>query len=669
MNRLGIFQMYDPDGIVEDYITFLLDDITKSFDDFIVVVCGSLKDKEKEKIYRYTSKIYERENYGFDAYAFKDTFMNYISEDELKKYDELVLFNDTFYGPFFSFSEVFKEMEGSKADYWGLTKHEKNYEFRDHVQSYFIVIKSQMLHSKAFMAFWNELDIGEVCFKNLVHNYEVHFTDYFTQNGFSYDAFVKDDEINTTGNNNYNHYASSPYTLIKRYNMPVIKKKVFTESKNLFFTAGEEIQLAYQYIKNNCNYNTDYIWKDLLRKKDMYDLKMNLNLNYIFSIKDENENENVEIPKTVVIAHITYEELFDECIEYLKKVPSDIDICVTSYKDEILEKVDRLSESGMFNMFSKKIPNRGRDVSCIFVGCKELVKKYEYICFVHDKRTTGIGGMYAVGASFHSLVWENMLKSTGYIKQVIKAFNEEKRLGLLCPPKPLHQDYGPVFIYEWGMEDNYQGCIEFAKKLNLKVLPQREKPTFGLSTCFWCKRDALEPLWNADIKYEDFPEEPCPKDGALNHIIERMLVIVAQNRGYYSGIVENNEYASLDLQNREMWMKSGMDATHDRYIKLAYFIGQYNELYIYGAGIEARKVKNVFEKINIEVKGYIVSDEHFEECKSKLKPIVRLRDVPINDDVGIVVGMNYGNTDEIKPLLKSRGYKNIFYFNKKEEQE
>lgn len=661
MRRIGLFQMYDKDGIVEDYITYLLDDITKCFDEFVIIVCGEVKDEGLNKLKKYTNRIFVRDNYGFDAYAFKEAIINYLQPNELSNYDELVLFNDTFYGPFYSFKYIFDEMSNCEEDFWGLTKHAENYEFREHVQSYFLVIKKRMLCSKDFCNFWKELDIGEICFKNLVHNYEVHFTDYFDKKGYTYTTYVKDDELNTS-ENNYNHYACSPYTLISKYRMPIVKKKVFTESKNLFVAAGEEIQLTYDYIKDYSEYDINLIWNDLLRKYEMYDLKNNLNLNYI--LPDDELLGDLSIPKTVVIAHITYEELVEDCFAYLRRIPKEIDIVITSYKDSIIEKVNELSFKGR-SVKAKKVQNRGRDVAAIFVACKDLIDKYEYVCFVHDKRTTGNGGMYAIGASFHELVWENMLKSEGYIRRIISLFNNEPKLGLLCPPKPLHSDYRNLNVSEWGV--NFEGCLELAKKMGYERLPKKNKPPFCLSTCFWCRKEALYSLWSAGLKYEDFPEEPTPRDGALNHIVERMLVLAAQNAGYYSGIVETTKYASLDLQNREIWLRGDFTNSLKRSLNVTKFSSKYKEIYIYGAGIEAEKVKEILDTINIVVKGYIVSDKYYETCKSELKPIKKLSDIPINNDVGIIVGMNYGNTEEVRPLLINKGYTNIFYFNDKEE--
>ncbi len=655
--------MYDFEGIVEDYITYLLDDINENFQSLIIVVCGHIKNDEIQKLKKYTDRIFFRDNYGYDAYAFKDAILKYLNEGELAEYDELVLFNDTFYGPFYPFKKVFEKMEGNACDYWGLTKHGICKMYAEHVQSYFLTIKARMLHSLDFIEFWKTLDLGRLCMESLVHNYEVHFTEFFTSRNYTYDTLVKDEEMNNE-EENINHYLYFPYTLIKKYHMPVIKRKIFVEPKNLFLTAGEELNLVFRYIDKNTNYNVDMIWQDLLRKYDMCAIKNNLNLNYVLSY-EEALQRNIDIPRTIVIAHITYDELVDECISYLKNVPEGIDICVTSYKDSVLNKVSEMVKNDNSNISTRKLINRGRDVAAIFVGCKELVKSYEYVCFVHDKKTTGKRGPYSIGASFNSLVWENTLKSDIYIKRIIDLFNNEKRLGLLCPPKPLHGDYRTVNVAEWSCEENYLGCLELAKKLNYKHKPELSMPPFCLSTCFWCKREALESLWNAGITVEDFPEEPVPMDGVLNHILERMLVLAAQNAGYYSAIVETDQYASLDLQNRELWLRGSRGVGDCRNLKLARFVGESEALYIYGAGIEASKVKCALDAMGVEILGYIVSDQYYDTCNSKLSPLIRLSSVPQDDSVKIVVGLNYGNSDEVRPILYERGYKNILFYNEK----
>ena len=378
MKRLGVFQLFDVDGIISNYIYFLLDDLRKNVDDLMVIVCGEINGDSIDKLKKYTDRVYYRKNYGFDAYAFKDFFTKFIDINELQKYDELVLLNDTFYGPFYPFEQVFKEMAEESVDFWGLTMHKKTYDLEEHLQSFFIVIRKKMFLSHYFNEFWENLKLEKVDFYHLVHNYEVKFTQFFKEQGFSYSAYVKDDILNSDTLNNYNHYAYSPFQLIKYFKMPIIKRKVFTEGKDLSISAGEEIPEAFKYIKNHYNYDTDLIWEDLLRKYRLYDIKKQLNLNFVLPTKGNESHKKIN-KKIAVIAHLVYEDQLEKCKEYLYNIPNEIDIIITSYNDTILESLEKEFKKNERNMHTIKVINRGRDVAAIFVACKEIVKNYEYI--------------------------------------------------------------------------------------------------------------------------------------------------------------------------------------------------------------------------------------------------------------------------------------------------
>lgn len=54
--------------------------------------------------------------------GFKDALCTYIGWDRLTEYDELILANDSFYGPFEDIRKIFAEMESRDLDFWGLMK-------------------------------------------------------------------------------------------------------------------------------------------------------------------------------------------------------------------------------------------------------------------------------------------------------------------------------------------------------------------------------------------------------------------------------------------------------------------------------------------------------------------------------------------------------------------
>ena len=104
------------------------------------------------------------------------------------------MINDTFYGPFCSLINIFKKMKNSQCDFWGLFVHGDNKQniqriiFR-HIQSYFLVVRSNLLKSTYFSEFW--LNMKEIkSYKTAVDDFEIAFTQYFSKYGFLYEAFV-----------------------------------------------------------------------------------------------------------------------------------------------------------------------------------------------------------------------------------------------------------------------------------------------------------------------------------------------------------------------------------------------------------------------------------------------------------------------------------------------
>lgn len=65
--RMGIFFVYDKDGIIDEYIVYLLNSLKNFMDRLIVVSNGLLTSGSKEKLKRITDEILIRDNTGFDG--------------------------------------------------------------------------------------------------------------------------------------------------------------------------------------------------------------------------------------------------------------------------------------------------------------------------------------------------------------------------------------------------------------------------------------------------------------------------------------------------------------------------------------------------------------------------------------------------------------------------
>ena len=192
--RLGIFVFYDKDGIVDNYISYLLEETNKILSRLIIVCNGYISPEGRERLSNFSKEIYVRKNEGFDGGAYKYVLTECMDRQEVIRYDELLLFNDTFYGPFYPWEYVFNKMDNKECDWWGLSKHEKalinNKRIDSHIQSYFMVIKKKVLCSDVFWNFWNRLS-GLNTFDDTVEKFEIGFSNCMTTAGFTSAAFLK----------------------------------------------------------------------------------------------------------------------------------------------------------------------------------------------------------------------------------------------------------------------------------------------------------------------------------------------------------------------------------------------------------------------------------------------------------------------------------------------
>ena len=120
-NRYAIFVFYDRDGIVDEYNYVLLHEIKKYVKKLLIICNGDVNENGISGLNQYADEVIVRPNKGFDITAYKLGIFNekYL---ELVKYDEVIIFNNTFFGPLYPFSEMFDYMNQKDIDFWGMTE-------------------------------------------------------------------------------------------------------------------------------------------------------------------------------------------------------------------------------------------------------------------------------------------------------------------------------------------------------------------------------------------------------------------------------------------------------------------------------------------------------------------------------------------------------------------
>ena len=558
MKRVAIYFFYDKDGVVDRYVNYFLEDFKKNLDRLIVVCNGKLTPEGRQEFSKYTNEIIVRENKGFDVWAYKEG-IEYIGWDNLKNYDELIMLNMTIMGPVYSFKEMFDEMDSRKElDFWGITKFHKfpvdpwgliKYGYiPEHIQSHFIAVRKPMLTSYEFRQHWEKMRMINTYFESVSYHESI-FTKKFNDKGFKSDSYINSDDLKDFTDHPIIDY---PKKIIEEKRCPIFKRRSFFNPYDDFLTrsiGGQSLKL-YNYLKENKKYDTDLIWENLLRTENMYDIKNTLHLNYNLPSKYTlNKLENNH--KIGLFLHIYFEDLIDECFDYSSNLPEHADIFITTNSEEKKKKIEEKFSTLKNKVDIKVIENRGRDVSAFLIPNSEEILKYDMACFAHDKKTKQLEPQLK-GEDFKYKCFENILGSKEFVCNVINLFLENPKLGLLSPFEPNHAEFYSNIGREWGHSgnSNYSLTCDLLSKLDIEINVDKNKaPVAPYGTMFWFRPRAFKKILEKDWKYEDFPKEPNKIDGTILHAIERIYPFVAQDAGYYSANLLNEEYTKIELTN------------------------------------------------------------------------------------------------------------------------
>lgn len=554
--RLGVFLAYDADGILDDYVFFLLREIRPSLARLIIMVNGRLTDESLAKLREISDDIHLRPNQGFDVGAWREGILTHCGFGPLRHYDELVLFNDSFFGPFRPFSEIFDDMDRRNVDFWGLSVHGEAtgtglcpYGYRPrYLQTYFLVFGKRMLLDPVFQSFWETLPEFRH-FEEVSERFSAVLTRYFADLGYSWAAFSDTSDLETRRDQNFDHHTHNVYEMVAHREYPVIKRRSFLVPKETYlrFGSGDGLRNALEYVRNRYDYDLRLIFGHLLRKHGAGTLKDALSLNYVLPVGGTPTAPFPTGKKIAIVAHLFYPDLFPYCVRYLRNVPPGADVFVTTDTEEKQREIQRLlADTAGRHLTVLRVEPRGRDWAALLAGCKGRLTGYDYLGFVHDKKS--LQKEYpTVGTSFRDMLWENMLASGDYVRGVVATFEAHPELGLLVPPGPVHGTYFKSGMDRWTI--CYDETCRLAKKLGIQTRLGKTRQPLAVGSVFWCRTDALQPLLAFDWNHEDFPPEPLANDGTLNHALERILPYAAQSRGYLTGWVMTTRQAEVEIAN------------------------------------------------------------------------------------------------------------------------
>ncbi|WMC91706.1 rhamnan synthesis F family protein [Kineothrix sp. MB12-C1] len=535
---------------LEKYSSYFIKCMKEYIDD-VLIISKYNKDIEAAIVDSSISNAWDAYKRGFEV----------LGWDNLNNVDFVLCATDNIMGPVCNINNMMDAMSKKKLGCWSLSKQNPtpmnylDYSGENLQEEYlcadFIVFEKKILQNKCLSTIFDKLELVKDENHSWIDNKALVFSKELRKKHIELGAFIDSDDLT---NLYYNPLLYNPKDMIKYKYSPFFLQESFigsyegAVSNSLGDGAGELLD----YLSQFTDYDIDLIWDSILKCGNQQDIHHNLHLNYILKKNESNikKTESIlEEKKVALIMHLYFMDLLETSYQYAQSMPDKTDLYITTSSELKKEQILLQFSNSKWNYIEVRvIENRGRDVSSLLVGVKDIIDKYDYACFVHDKKSAQLTPG-SIGNDFGIQCFENTIGSKDFVNNIICTLYDNPRLGMLSPVYPLHGNYFAVYGHaDWG--NNYDITRNLADKLKLAIPISADKtPICPLGTMFWFKVPALKRLYDADWEYNDFPAEPNGVDGTLLHAVERIYSLVAQEEGYYPAIVLNEKYSNIMLTN------------------------------------------------------------------------------------------------------------------------
>lgn len=564
LSRLGIFVFFDPQGIVDGYVTELLRGLRPNLERLVIVSNTELDDTAEKTLRQYADDVFVRGNHGLDAAAFKAGMIQYCGWEEVERYDEVVLVNDTFFGPIHSFDDMFSGMADRDVDFWGMSagypsvdgwgKVKYGY-IPAHIQTFFVVFRKNMVCSPAFREYWEGYDDTMDDFVSVVSGHEMIMTRHFQDLGFRWEVWADTEKYNSpVKSENFNIYHHHSYYMLRDMRFPVLKKKVLSVSMPdfLYMNDLEEPALAMDYIQKETDYDTGLSWDNVLRLYNVTDLYQTLHLNFVLP--------SVPVPapteRAALVYHVANPFFARRFAEHAAGMSGLLDVYLIPESQTKQAVLDALPEGCGITVLEPS--GQSTEMGAFLLRCGGLLEKYTYLGFVHDVGNPNHDPMTVPESTVFGFL-QNVANDSAYVTQVLNCLESNPRLGVLGTPFPIHHDSFANYGNEWGQW--FDKTRDFARDWELRCCLDEGKMPIMTTGAFWCRTAALKNLWNKPMEAEQFRVNPVTKQSERNEVLKRILPYAAQSAGYYSGIVMHTDYASMRLTSQQYMLDEVIGTT------------------------------------------------------------------------------------------------------------
>lgn len=617
MKRFGIFIFYEKYGTVNEYVKYLLKRMSFLLSECCVVCNGYVTDEGRAWLEANTNYVFYRENKGFDAGAYQDAILNRLGLSKLREFDKLVLFNNSFYGPIYSFEEMFAVMEQRNIDFWGITALETKWTSY-HIQTYFLVVGDRLLKSDTFEEYWRGQEECAI-FRDAITKFELKITDFFAKQGFTCSAYIDYAECREEYGIEGSLVNAVNYELLVEKRCPIVKRKyVMNSLEGALAQSSADIM---SYIKDHTDYCVEYIWEDLIKRHSPYELAAYRSLNNYISDSIGDCDISIGLEDVCVVIDSMKPEQF---LDYLAR---------QSYKGSIVVCIDE-------------------ELMNLLVKARRLKENVQYFCVLRD---SVIERGKVAEKRRNNDICRKLISSIQYIAQVKRLFEQQPCLGALFTEELFDENFLIQGFYKRYLSAEQ---VVFLEKAGCHVMI--EEQCINHSGCFWVKADVLEVIEKKYILCGHFAEQE----------IFEVFPYFVMAAGYYSGMLYNIDIVAKEYALKNILLSELVDdivffdeAHLERQIlgeNILNFAKGVQDVYIYGAGKLAQRLIWFLERKRIFIRGIIVTSKKSESDFMRY-PINEIDEIQLGEKSGIIVAMSQKNQKEVENKLRMYPEKNVYY--------
>lgn len=241
------------------------------------------------------------------------------------------------------------------------------------------------------------------------------------------------------------------------------------------------------------------------------------------------DSKKIDLDKSISVGchlHLHYFNHAEDIITLFKRLEITPDLLISVTSPNGKEHVEGILKNNYSARWEVRItPNRGRDLGPFLTEFSEEIKKYSIIGHFHAKESHCLNDQEFTN-DWNKFIFENLVAGKHIMGNAIfKEFHSKNNLGLVYADDP--------HIINWTKN------LEIAKKIAGKLKINKPIPNninFPIGTMFWARPIALRPLFELNLRWEDYPPEPLGYDGTMLHAIERLIPLVVAHAGYSTAV-------------------------------------------------------------------------------------------------------------------------------------